>query len=59
MTDADYRPLDYWLLIGMQLMPILFVWLFLRRVYRRSLRHAAFLYTATITLLPIVGSLDV
>ncbi|WP_332818395.1 hypothetical protein [Sphingopyxis sp.] len=58
MMDGDYRPLDYWLLIGMQLVPILFVWLFLRRVYRPSLRHAAFLYTAATTLLPIIGSLD-
>lgn len=59
MTDGDYRPLDYWLLIGMQLAPLLFVWLFLRRVYRPSLRRAAFLYTAAFTLLPMIGSLDV
>ncbi|HKX88410.1 MAG TPA: hypothetical protein VJM13_04300 [Sphingopyxis sp.] len=59
MMDGDYRPLDYWLLIGMQLAPILFVWLFLRRVYRPSLRNAAFLYTAAVTLVPIIGGLDV
>jgi len=59
MIEGNYRPLDYWLLIGMQLAPVLFVWLFLRRVYRPSLRHAAFLYTAALTLLPIIGSLDI
>ena len=59
MTEGNYRPLDYWLLIGMQLVPILFVWLFLRRVYRPSLRRSAFIYTAVTTLLPVVGGLDI
>lgn len=55
--DDDYRPLDYWLLIGMQLLPILFVWRFLRRVYRPSLRRAAFIYAGTTIFLPVIGSL--
>jgi hypothetical protein len=55
--EDDCRPLDYWLLLGMQLAPILFVWLFLRRVYRPSLRRAAFIYTGVTTLLPVIGSL--
>jgi len=59
MADADYRPLDLWLLLGMQTVPILFVWLFLRRSYRPSLRRAAFIYTASTALLPLLGSFEV
>lgn len=56
-TDSSYRPLDFWLLLGMQTVPILFVWLFLRRVYRPSLRRAAFAYAAITTLFPLLGRL--
>jgi hypothetical protein len=59
MVDADYRPLDLWLLLGMQIVPILFVWLFLRRTCRPSLRRAAFVYTAVTTLLPLLGSFEI
>ncbi len=59
MVDADYRPLDLWLLLGMQIVPILFVWLFLRRTRRPSLRRAAFVYTAVTTLLPLLGSIEI
>lgn len=59
MADADYRPLDLWLLLGMQTVPILFVWLFLRRSYCPSLRHAAFVYTVATTLLPLLGSFEI
>ncbi|WP_428682034.1 hypothetical protein [Sphingopyxis sp.] len=59
MVDTDYRPLDLWLLLGMQTVPILFVWLFLRRSYRPSLRRAAFVYTAVTALLPLLGSFEI
>jgi len=55
--DNPHRPLDYWLLLGMQLAPILFVWIFLRQVYRPSLRRAAFAYAGVSTLFPLIGSL--
>ena len=58
-TDADYRPLDLWLLMGMQTIPILFVWLFLRRDYRPSLRRAAFVYTGVNILLPLLARFDI
>jgi|GEM_PF-4834885 len=54
--EGDNRPLDYWLLIGMQTVPILFVWLFLRRGYGSSLRRAAFTYAAAMTALPMIGT---
>ena len=48
-----------WLLMGMQTIPILFVWLFLRRVYRPSLRRAAFVYAAVSISLPLLAGFDI
>ena len=45
------------LLLGMLLVPILFVWLFLRRGYPPSLRVAAFAYTGIFLAVGLLGSL--
>lgn len=42
-------------LSGMLTIPIVFVWLFLRRGYAPSLRIAAFGYTATMTSIAVIG----
>src|SRR3954447_21686112 len=44
--EAPARRLSLPLLAGMLTVPVLFVWLFLRRGYTASLRRAAFFYTA-------------
>jgi hypothetical protein len=42
--DGSTRQLSAWMLFGMLMLPYLFVWLFLRRGYRTSLRKTAFIY---------------
>jgi type III secretory pathway component EscT len=43
------------LLLGMLLVPIIFVWFFLRRGYAPSLRVAAFAYTGTFLAIGLLG----
>ncbi|MGH6651117.1 MAG: hypothetical protein ACREB7_08300 [Sphingopyxis sp.] len=54
-----YRPLPFWLLLGTYLLPIVFVWLFLRRCYRPSLRRAAFTFAIPVTVFPLLGAMPV
>jgi hypothetical protein len=55
MDQLEPRRLHPLLLIGMLSVPIVFVWLFLRKGYSRQLRTAAFVYTFTPILLGITA----
>jgi hypothetical protein len=54
---APYRPLPFWLLLGTYVLPIVFVWLFLRRCYSPSLRRAAFTFAIPVTVFPLLGTI--
>jgi len=42
----DSRPLSAWLILAILSVPLIFVWLLLRRGYSAHVRRGAFLYTA-------------
>ena len=54
-TVAEERHLSGLLLLGMLCLPVVFVWLFLRRGYPASLRRAAFTYTILTTGVALIG----
>lgn len=56
-TLTPERHLGPLLLIAMLAVPALFVWLFLRKGYPRSLRTAAFTFAAVMTAIGVVGAL--
>lgn len=56
VCNAEPRPVGALLMLGLIMLPIVFVWLLLASGYSRSLRIAAFTYTFAVPVLYIAVS---
>jgi hypothetical protein len=55
-VELPHRHLGPLLLLGMLAVPAVFVWLFLRKGYPRSLRTSAFTFAAVMTAIGVLGA---